>query len=37
MKTIDLFITKYPRKVVLGELELRAVENGRNRYEGVVL
>jgi len=37
MKTIDLLITKHPRKVQLGEMALRAVENGRNSYEGVVL
>ncbi len=37
MKTIDIVIGKYPRKVRLGELQLRPVEVGRNNYEGVVL
>jgi hypothetical protein len=37
MKTMDILIEKYPRKVRLGELELRPVEDGRNNYEGVVL
>ncbi len=37
MKTIDILIGKYPRKVRLGELELRPVEGRRNNYEGVVL
>jgi hypothetical protein len=37
MKTIDILIGKHPRKVRLGELELRPVEDGHNHYKGVVL
>ena len=37
MKTIDIVAGKYPRKVRLGKLALRPVEDARHNYEGVVL
>jgi len=37
MKTNDIVVGKYPRKVRLGEMELWPVEDGRHNYEGVVL